>query len=373
MELISSPSKSQQVVEIFKDRILKGLLSPGDRIQCMRVLARELSVSKKVVECAFNILEEDGLIIKEAGRRGTFVKSKLPVEQPDDEIRSRSVSNSVCMIMLEKGHVYENIFQGICPHLLKKGLYPLVISEEYYYSKDSITAFLSKIIADKPYGFIVEGHDRLPYEFLKDMVDVTRNLVFINRYHWDSEIPGAKFALADYEMAGESAVEHFFSHRHRNIAFITTCEKEEPKLWKSIQLQMLNGFRRACRRRRMFFDEGTSWRLINGEPTEDVVRDLFSSSAPPTGLLVYRDIMAIEQLIPALEKMDLAVPRDVSIVGFYNTPHSAGYKVPLSSISICEEEIAREAYRLLVGGKPGEKVLIKPKLVERESVARRRA
>ena len=111
--------------------------------------------------------------------------------------------------------------------------------------------------------------------------------------------------------------------------------------------------------------------MLHGEQLYEVMKDVFSGSKKPTGIFVYSDCDVVERVIPALGRLNLKVPEDVSIVGFYNTPHAENYPCPLTSISICEEEIAKCAFDLLLNGKPGEKILIQPRLVERKSVRRR--
>ena len=69
-----------------------------------------------------------------------------------------------------------------------------------------------------------------------------RNLVFINRYHWRERLPGAKYALVDYERVGSLAVEHLVAMGHRRVAFLAVREWNMEKPWESIQSQMLAGF-----------------------------------------------------------------------------------------------------------------------------------
>jgi len=350
------------------------VLAPGDRIHSMQTLARDFSVSKKIVECAFNLLEEEHLIVKMTGRRGTFIRKDIGLSSANGSARQDATSNSVCMVVPEKGDLYENIFRRISGHLLKRGLYHIVVSEGSYYDDvEGLSTFISRIAADNPFGFIIDGHDHVPYEFIKENLSITRNLVFVNRYHWHEDIPGAKFALVDYEKAGEIAAEHLWSMGHRTVSFFALPEKKyhEPTMWNSIQIRILTGFRNMCRKKGLSFDEGVAWRLILDEPFEKIAGEIFSASQAPTGLFAYGDSNAVEHVMPVLARLNLRVPEDVSIVGLYDTPHAVNCPCPLTSISICEDTIADVAFNLLINGKPGEKILVQPKLIERASVIKR--
>lgn len=73
MEFVASPPKYLQISEILREQITSGNMRPGERLHSIRNLSRELSVSKKIVESAFNVLAKDKLIVKRPGRLGTYV------------------------------------------------------------------------------------------------------------------------------------------------------------------------------------------------------------------------------------------------------------------------------------------------------------
>ncbi len=81
MQLITAPSKTEQIVEILRSNIKKGKLLPGSRISSVRDLSEQFSVSKRIIGCALELLESEGLIRREHGR-GVFVEDT----NQDDEI-----------------------------------------------------------------------------------------------------------------------------------------------------------------------------------------------------------------------------------------------------------------------------------------------
>lgn len=76
MEILTAPSKSFQIKEHLKDLILVGDLPEGARLDTVRSLAAKFSVSRQVIDSAFDLLEKDGLILRN-GRTGVYVKTRL--------------------------------------------------------------------------------------------------------------------------------------------------------------------------------------------------------------------------------------------------------------------------------------------------------
>ena len=68
---LASTSKRDQVVDVLRDAIVSGKLTPGQRIIESRV-ARELGVSQAPVREALALLERQGLVVK-VNHRGSFV------------------------------------------------------------------------------------------------------------------------------------------------------------------------------------------------------------------------------------------------------------------------------------------------------------
>jgi DNA-binding GntR family transcriptional regulator len=81
-------SKRDQVVELLREAILSGKLSPGERIVELRV-SKQLGTSQAPVREALALLERQGLVLKVANR-GTFV-SRLHARELRELFTLRSV------------------------------------------------------------------------------------------------------------------------------------------------------------------------------------------------------------------------------------------------------------------------------------------
>ncbi len=65
----------QQIVDQIKDRVLTGVLRPGEALPSMRLLARELKISVITTKRAYEELEREGFLTTQPGR-GSFVAEK---------------------------------------------------------------------------------------------------------------------------------------------------------------------------------------------------------------------------------------------------------------------------------------------------------
>lgn len=85
---------------------------------------------------------------------------------------------------------------------------------------------------------------------------------------------------------------------------------------------------------------------------------VFAAAEPPTALLAMSDRIALFA-IDWLKERGLAVPQDVSIVGFDGVPEAAQSNPPLTTIAQPIEEIGRRAVEMILGGdgKPHQEVL----------------
>jgi DNA-binding transcriptional regulator YhcF (GntR family) len=70
-----------QIIQDFKQRLVKGSLMPGDKIPSVRELAAELGVTPNTLQRAFLELEREGFIRTErtSGRYATDDEKKLKV------------------------------------------------------------------------------------------------------------------------------------------------------------------------------------------------------------------------------------------------------------------------------------------------------
>lgn len=82
----------EQLVEQFKDEIIKGNLKEGDIMPSIRALAKELRISVITTKRAYEELEKDGLIYSVAGKgfyvnqQDTNILREKKVQQIEDQM-----------------------------------------------------------------------------------------------------------------------------------------------------------------------------------------------------------------------------------------------------------------------------------------------
>lgn len=173
----------------------------------------------------------------------------------------------------------------------------------------------------------------------------------------------------DDESGAYSAMQHLLALGHRRIALI--AGRSPANL---AQQARRRGCERACT------DAGLT-------PAEDLIAggdftlesgyqaasQLFDRDDPPTAVLAFNDAMAIGAM-RLLRERGIDVPREVSVVGFDDTPTAALLTPALTTVRIFSSELGQRAARTLIGMLRGTKVppvpaVLPSQLVVRQSTA----
>jgi DNA-binding LacI/PurR family transcriptional regulator len=94
---------------------------------------------------------------------------------------------------------------------------------------------------------------------------------------------------------------------------------------------------------------------------------IFASVDPPTAILAQSDKIALLAL-EWLKARSIAVPGQVSVIGFDGVPESAESDPPLTTMKQSIREIGRRAVKIIVEGKPARET-VAVELVVRGSTA----
>ena len=82
LDLKSSRSIYEQIIENIKELIMKDILAEGDKLPSVRELSRQLTINPNTVQKAFKELDREGYIYTVSGK-GTFIspKNEIRVDQ----------------------------------------------------------------------------------------------------------------------------------------------------------------------------------------------------------------------------------------------------------------------------------------------------
>jgi DNA-binding LacI/PurR family transcriptional regulator len=156
------------------------------------------------------------------------------------------------------------------------------------------------------------------------------------------------FIGIDDRAAARLAAEHLRQLGHRRVgvlAFVTALD-HEGTLVLDLSNERLAGYREGL---------GTAWdesavrtcRPNAPEPARRATRGLLESAPRPTAVLAMSDVLAIGAL-QAASDLGIAVPEELSVVGFDDSPAAALAAPPLTTIAQPHEEKGRLAAEWLL-------------------------
>ena len=157
------------------------------------------------------------------------------------------------------------------------------------------------------------------------------------------------FVGIDDRAAARSAAEHLRGLGHRRVgllAFVTALDSDG-KMQLDLSVERRIGYREGLGDA---WDEGLvrTCRPNALEPAKAATLDLLRRDRPPTAILAMSDVLAIGALQAAAD-LGVAVPRQLSLVGFDDSPAAALSTPPLTTISQPHEEKGRLAATWLLG------------------------
>jgi LacI family transcriptional regulator len=170
--------------------------------------------------------------------------------------------------------------------------------------------------------------------------------------------------LPDEVQGGRLATQTLLDAGHRRIGFINGPDTFPASAGR------LEGYRAALEAAGVDFDEqlvrpGDWWQ----ESASRAATELLRLEDPPTAIFCGNDWMAMGAY-DALRELGLAIPGDVSVIGFDNRVEIADHMRPrLSTVALPYRAMGHEAVRMLLDGEPrSEPVLLECPLVSRDSV-----
>jgi LacI family transcriptional regulator len=176
--------------------------------------------------------------------------------------------------------------------------------------------------------------------------------------------PGAGVAISmDEEGAASAATRHLADLGHRRIAFIAGSREY------SLSERRVTGWRAEMERRSL----PTGGLLANGDFSYEsgtaAADSLLALPEPPTSIIASNDRMALAALAVA-QKRGLAVPGDLSLLSFDNTPVVRFAQPPLTAVDQPVAETTAMAVEAIIGLLRGQSPATQPMIVQAGLVQR---
>lgn len=210
-------------------------------------------------------------------------------------------------------------------------------------------------------GGLDQGHDAALAGELSAFADQGGRVVAISSRGIDVDT-----IAPDNEGGGRSVAELLHRLGHRRVGVVTG-----PPSLVSVQ-DRLRGFLDEGGRRGIDVDN-SQW--AQGDFTREGGREatlrMFAESSDLTAVFALNDLMAVGVLTALREDMGLVVPRDVSVVGFDDTPSALDVSPQLTTVRLPLVDIGRSAMRLALEeeGTGSRKLDVPSELIERASTA----
>ena len=263
---------------------------------------------------------------------------------------------------------FGEVAAGLSKSLRKQG-YSVIISssdEDFELENRAIDQLLARRV-----DVLLLAPSQRDWSFLRNFEKQTTPLILIDRRPANTRV---NFVGVNDEEIGRMATEHLIEQGCRRIAHIGG-----PAI--STAVGRLRGYRKALEKHGLEYNPAYVISREHADEASDdsgyaAMKEILAAKPAPDGVFCYNDPTAMGAMQAAMEN-GVRIPRDLAIIGAGNVRYSKFLRVPLSSIDQQSEQIGERAAKLalkLIDAKTESKpsaVLLTPKLVVRESSARR--
>ena len=338
--------------------------NPGNRPVSLKILGEYLDLSPATISLVLNNAPGVKSIPQETRDRVIAAAKKFDY-RPSFFARSlrgrRSFSIGVLVPELSDGYS-AHVMDGIEQVLIEEGYFYLTASHRR--KADSIEEYPRMLQDRSVEGFIVID------TLLEHAPPMPTVAVAGHR-----KMPGVTNITLDHRRAAELSLRHLHQLGHRRIAFMRgrATSSDSADRWKSL-MAVAKELDLVVRKELVMQVEGMVSTPELGLP---ITHELLRRTRDFTAIAAFNDLAAIGA-IRALREHGIAVPEDVSVVGFDDFEYAAFHSPSLTTIRQPLRSMGNMAARILLGRIRGEtefekEVAILPELVIRESTAPPRA
>lgn len=176
---------------------------------------------------------------------------------------------------------------------------------------------------------------------------------------------GLHRVYTDEGVGAAMAAEHLLELGHREIAFIGGMKESSTTMVKVKAVQK--------KLREYGIEIPKERQLLGGFSIDDGKREmskLLEVANPPTAVICVNDNNAIGAIKSTIER-GLSIPKDISIIGFDDTPLASAVIPELTTISQNTYQLGKQAvdvlHELINQGKPKKQNILQPRLILRQS------
>ena len=355
---MSTVTKSVWIERDLSRKILNGEYT--DRIPSVFDLAKTYGVNFKTVNKTFAALVNMGVLESTPGR-GTFV-----VHGGREVLLSRVERHPgeklVAVFMSLAADLYGPMYRSMVGLINGHDRFPVMVEGT---GEDS----LRDILRLKPAAIVVDrGWNTFPYAMLKEREKDAGRIVFLHTMESDIHFD-ADYVLSDPMYGAYIATRHLVNLGHSRILYLGCISSHPAMIYRfTVHYALVQGYRLALEESGLVGREMFHFETEDRNGTRKRLRELLDDPAKrPTAIFADADFRLIDNY-DVIREAGLNVPGDLALVGYYNVERGAHFEVPLTSVSIKEQEMAAIAARKIVDANGArERITVKPELIVRES------
>ena len=338
--------KHERLRAYLLKELKSGRLMPGDALPTELALASSAEVSRNTVRHALAELERSGLIRRVRGS-GTFVH-----ESALDRLKS-GLDIFALVIPDTRGGFYPSLQRGF--HGASTDCQNQVIvcdtENDAYRQADALLQLIDKKIAGV--AMVPTTVPPTPPHHIRPFHERGVPIVFCHRRVDGIHAPLVSFSALE---VGERAARAMLSKGHRRVAFFAF---QRAGLGSHYEKGLRNGLAEGGGKlpaEFICYDDSPKVTREHEEFLERNLRRVLESNEPPTAIFCPFDSEA-ESIYLLLNKLGVRVPQQVSLVSFGGTWREGALIRRLTAVTVDEEELGRNAVRLLDQMRRGEKPL----------------
>ncbi len=312
----------------LREQINDGALRPDDLLLPERQLAEQYGVSLRGVRASLARLEDEGLISRQQGR-GTIVLGKA------EEKPSAVKQSNVALIILGKIRDTSTMeyFDSFQETLQGGGYGTLVLSSDN--DPDTETRIVEQLAKEGVPGMVLfSAHQAQSFSHLEKAKAAGVEIALFDHYFPDLD---CNSVVVDDRRAGFEAASHLIRLGCDDLIYIGGAYD-----WTALTLRE-EGFREA-----VSLEAGNvRSQVLRVSPFESMKAEIAAQLSSlqvdenrRLGVVAFNDAAAL-MAIDVLRAKGLSVPQDVAVMGFADDLDGAIGEVPLTTMQIPRDEIAR--------------------------------
>ncbi|WP_375437813.1 LacI family DNA-binding transcriptional regulator [uncultured Hymenobacter sp.] len=326
-------------------------------------IARELNLSTSTVSRAlrgsYEINPETKRLVMECAERLNYRPNPIALSLKGSA--SRAIGVIVPQIA---NYFFSQAINGIEAIAYNRGYHVIIFQSQESYERE--TANVNQAMSRKVDGLLISlSSETSDVTHLRDVIDKNVPVVLFDRVSAELNVTQV---VADNFGGAFAATEHLIQSGRRRIAHLTI----QP--WLSITQERLAGYRAALEKYGLEFDENLiRYGTFGPDEVGPMVDELMALDPIPDAFFTASDRLAVGCL-KALHQRHLAIPEDVSLIGFTNLNVADLLAPSLSTVVQPAQEIGQVAAERLIDlienkqrAKPVNTVKIPTELIVRDS------